>query len=105
MPGDSEIPADRLVRVGVDPRWLMLAAAGTYLVPVVAFVAGAVSADQVFDGRDAVALLAGVSFALVAAWFARYPLAFISRPRLALVDMHQGLESASDSDHLSRQGT
>lgn len=105
MPGEQSIPADRLVRVGLDPRWLMLAAAAAYLLPVIAFVAGAVFADQVLPGSDPAALFSGVALALVAGLLARFPLKFISRPRLRLVELHAGLESASHGGHFSGQGT
>jgi positive regulator of sigma E activity len=48
MLDDEDIPADRMVRVGLDPRWLMLAAAATYLLPIIAFIAGAVLSDQLW---------------------------------------------------------
>lgn len=105
MPGEKRVAAGRLVRVGLDPRWLMLAAAATYLLPVVAFVAGALLADRLLPGSDPAALAAGISFALLAALLARHPLNFISRPRLVLVELHQGLESEGDGGHLSQQST
>jgi len=104
MPGDCEIPADRVVRVGLDPRWLVLAAAATYLVPVLSFVAGAVLGDMLRPESDPVALTTGLSFALAAVLLLRYPLNVIAQPRLQLVDLHQGLESADASDHFSSYG-
>jgi len=106
MPGEKNIPVDRMVRVGLDPRWLMVAAAATYLLPVIAFITGAVFSDQVWPGSDPAALISGTAFALLAAWIARHPLKLIGRPGLELVEMHQSLESGGDSDHFSSgQGT
>lgn len=104
MPGEKKIPADRPVRVGLDPRWLVLAAAASYLLPVIAFIAGAVSSDRLLPGSDLAALVSGMCFALVAGMLARYPLRSISGPRLLLVELHQGLESESGNDHFSDHG-
>lgn len=106
MPAGEKRPADRLVRVGLDPGWLMLAAAATYLLPVIAFVGGALLADRLLPGDDPAALVSAVSFALAAVVLARYPLRLIGAPRLQIVDLHEatasaGLESAEDSGHFS----
>ena len=105
MPGDRRIGAGRLVRVGLDPRWLMLAATVTYLLPVMAFVAGAVVADRFVPGNDAAALMSGVSAAVAAVWLAHRSSKFMGRPRLELVELHRGLESGGDSGHVPGQGT
>ncbi|HKL52414.1 MAG TPA: SoxR reducing system RseC family protein [Wenzhouxiangellaceae bacterium] len=101
VPDETEIPGNRMVRVGLDPRWLMLAAAATYLLPVIAFIVGAVCSDQVWPGSDPAALISGVAFALVTGLLARHPLKFIGRPGLELVELHQGLESEGVSGHFS----
>lgn len=110
MPDDKAIPAGRLVRVGLDPRWLLLAATTTYLLPVIGFVAGALVADRTLPANDAAALVSGIAFALLAALPARGPMKLIGRPGLVLVELNQGLESKGrhlerrgDSGHLSRQ--
>lgn len=100
MPGQKNIGTDRLVRVGLDPRWLMLAAAVTYLLPVMAFVTGAVLADWLLPGNDPVALMSGIALAVFAALVARRALRIIGRPRLELVELHQSLESGNDSGHV-----
>lgn len=105
---DNHIPAGHVVRVGLDPRWLLLASAATYLLPVIAFVAGALFADRLFPGSDPAALFAGIALALTAGLAAHYPMKLIDRPRLELVELHEGLESnglesGDDSGHLSGQ--
>ena len=110
LPGNNSIQAGHVVRVGLAPRWLLLASAAAYLLPVIAFVAGAVFADRLFPGSDPAALVAGFSFALSAGLVAHYPMNLIGRPRLEIVDLHEnpestGLESGDDSGHLTGQGT
>lgn len=99
VPDEKNIPAGRMVRVGLDPRWLMLAAARTYLLPVVAFIAGAVSSDQLWPGNDPAALISGMAVALLAGLLARYPLKIVGTPGLQLVELHQSLESERESGH------
>lgn len=106
MPADEEIAVDHLVRVGLDPRWLMLAAATTYLLPVIAFVGGALVAERLMPGNDPAALISAVSSAVATGLLARYRLKLIGAPRLQLVDLHKnlgstGLESPGDSGHFS----
>lgn len=105
LPSGKAIPSGHLVRVGLDPRWLMLAAVVTYLLPVVAFVTGAVFADRIAPGSDPAALVSGTSFALAAGLLARFPLKLVGAPRLVLVDLHENLESAGDSGHFVGQGS
>ncbi len=98
-------PAGRLIRVGMDPRWLLLAAAANYLLPVVAFVAGAVLADMGWPRSDSAALVAGI-VSMVSAWFlARLGLSSVYRPRLRLVDFDGALESSDQRDHISPPGS
>lgn len=110
MPREKGIPAGRLVRVGLEPRWLVLAAAATYLLPVIGFVAGALSAERILPGSDPAALVFGVAVAVLAALLARGQMKRIGRPGLVLVELNQSLESKGqrlerrvDSGHLSRQ--
>lgn len=104
MPDGKDMPAGRLVRVGLDPRWLVLAAAATYLLPVIAFVGGALCADRLLPGSDPAALASGVAFALLAALLARGPMKLIGRPGLVLVELKESLESTGHGGHLSGQG-
>lgn len=110
MPGENDMAPDRLVRVGLDPRWLVLAAAATYLLPVIAFVAGALCADRLLPGSDPAALVSGVGFALLAALLARGPMKLVGTPGLVLVELNQGpgtegrrLETEGDRGHVSGQ--
>lgn len=99
MPGNMAIQADRPVRVGLEPRWLMLAAVVVYLLPATAFVAGAVVANQIWPGSDPAALLSGVFLVVLCVLLLRNPLRVVHAPRMRLVelcptDQQQGLESA-----------
>lgn len=102
MPGECGIPAGHRVRVGLDPRWLMLAALTTYLLPVIAFIAAAVVADRLSAGNDFAALISGAVCALVAAAAARSWLKPLGKPNLVLVELDQSLESDDNSGHFSR---
>lgn len=62
VPGDVSMAPGQAVVVGVQIRWLLLAAAALYLAPVAGFVAGAVIAEMLWPGRDASALAAGLAF-------------------------------------------
>ncbi|MEX0916142.1 MAG: SoxR reducing system RseC family protein [Wenzhouxiangellaceae bacterium] len=97
---DDGRPDGRMVQVGLDPRWLVLAAAATYLLPVVAFVTGAVLADLAWPGHDPAALLGGVTLSLAVAVVVRYPIRSISRPRLMLTDFDTALESHARCDQV-----
>lgn len=96
-------PEGRLVRVGLDPRWLLLAAASNYLLPVVMFVAGAVVADIGWPRSDSAALIGGLGSLFAAAFLARPLLRGVHKPKLRLVDLPDALESGSRCDHVSQQ--
>lgn len=61
VPADVSIAPGRAVVVGVQARWLLLAAAVLYLAPVGGFVAGAATAELLWPGRDALALATGLA--------------------------------------------
>lgn len=61
VPVDVSIAPGRVVVVGVQARWLLLAAAAVYLAPVAGFLAGAATAELLWPGRDAAALATGLA--------------------------------------------
>lgn len=84
------------VRVGVDSRWLLLAAAAAYLLPLLAFIGGALTAGVFAGGNDAAALLGGL-VASAGAWLAlRRGLPGLLQPNLKLDPM---LESHAERNH------
>lgn len=98
-PGADALPLGTLVRVGIDARWLMLAAAASYLVPVLAFIAGALAAGPVLGQGDVAALIGGL-IATAAAWLLIRRLApGLLRPALRI---GEALESASARNHLEQ---
>lgn len=101
LPADESVAGGRVVRVGLDSRWLMMAAGAAYLLPVLTFVVAAAGADLVWPGSDPAALVSGLTFALAAVALARHPLKFLGNPRLTLVDLQPDLESAGAGGHLS----
>lgn len=92
------------VRAGLSPRWLMMAAAGLYLLPVIAFMAGALAADTMWPRDDLAALGGGTLFAAVAVWSTRRRLRFAQAPGLKLVGLDPALESYRARDHFSLRG-
>ncbi len=96
-PGDT-------VRVGVDERWLLWAAALTYMVPLLAFMSGALAAHALYPGNDAAALAAGLLVALIAVAVLKSPLGRLSRPRMQVtrVEPEPGgsLESGEHGAHV-----
>jgi len=94
LDGGDEYPEGRRLQVGVEPGWLVLAAAVSYLVPVAAFVAGAVLANLQWPKNDPAALCGGLLMALSAVFFLARNLPHrIIRPPLWLVDRDSPLES------------
>lgn len=81
---DHGLEPGQRVRVGVEPRWLLRAAALAYLAPVLSFLAGALVAQALSPGRDALALSAGMLCAGLALTLLNGPLARLSQPRLSL---------------------
>lgn len=90
-----------VVRVGLNPRWLLLAAAANYLLPVTAFVAGAVIAGSIWPRSDPAALVGGL-LSMFVAWAVIRPwLKSVREPRLRLIDVAKALESNGRCDHIS----
>lgn len=89
---DIDRRSGQVVRAGLDPRWLLLAAAAAYLVPASSFVLGAVAADWIWPSNDVAALFTGLVVSLAVAALTRRPLRMISRPPLTIVDLHEPLE-------------
>lgn len=97
VPAADALPLGALVRVGIDSRWLLLAAAASYLLPVLAFIAGALAAGPGL-GRGDVAALTGGVIAAAAASFSSHRLApGLLRPRMRIGEV---LESAGRRNHL-----
>lgn len=101
--GNHGRPDGRLVRAGLDPRWLMLAAAATYLLPVAAFIAGTLIAELQWPRNDLAALVGGGLFLLATGFGVRHLLRRIGRPVLKLVDLDATLESGDVRGHLTVQ--
>lgn len=89
---DVDRRSGQLVRAGLDPRWLVLAAAAAYLVPVLTFVLGAVAADVAWPGNDLAALFTGLMVSLATVATIRRTLRMLSRPPMTLVDLSEPLE-------------
>ncbi len=68
LSGHSGYQAGQSLLAGIRPHRLVIAAALLYLVPVLAFVVGALLADQLRPGSDAFALTGGV-LGCVMLWF------------------------------------
>jgi positive regulator of sigma E activity len=96
------------VRVGVEPRWLLRAAAFIYLGPLLAFLAGVLAGHSLWPGRDGMALLAGLLGAGLGLLLLRTPPAHLSRPRLSLERIPdepvRRLESGRCGAHLDHSG-
>lgn len=88
------------VRLGVNPRWLLMAAAAVYLLPVLGFLAGCVAADAIWPRDDAAALGGGLLALLsIVAIRARLRGRGAPQPELVLID--GPLESRAAQNHLS----
>jgi positive regulator of sigma E activity len=99
-PGVDALPLGAMVRIGIDSRWLLLAAAAGYLVPVLAFIAGAVAAGPMLGQGDGAALIGGL-IATAAAWHAIRRLApGLLRPAVRIGEL---LESAGSRNHLEHE--
>lgn len=70
------------VQVGIDSRWLLLAAAAAYLIPVLAFIGGALVAGAVIGDHDLAALAAGLLATAVASLALRHLVPGLLRPEL-----------------------
>lgn len=92
LPDDDARPPGQLIRAGLDPRWLVLAAVAAYLLPVLAFVLGAVAADGIWPRNDLAALFTGTVVSLSAVILLRRSLRMPGQPPLVLVDFREPLE-------------
>jgi len=94
------------VRAGVDSRWLLRAACVSYVVPVLAFLTGAIGAQAMWPGSDIPALLGGLLGTGLALALLHGPLARLTQPRLSLERLAdepvERLESRRDGAHLDR---
>lgn len=94
------LPRDgQRVRAGLNPHWLMTAAAMLYLVPVLAFLVGALAADAIRAGDDVAALVGGLLSAFLAVWLVRVRVRSRGIPRLKLIEIDPTLESQPGRDH------
>jgi positive regulator of sigma E activity len=99
--GDAIAPPGATVDVGVPARWLLQVALGLYLLPVIAFVTGAVVADALAPGRDVPALLLGMLAAGTAAGLYRYGPLRPAPPPLTVRHAEARLESGGPRMHVS----
>lgn len=99
--GDAIAPPGAAVDVGVPERWLLQVALGVYLLPVLAFVAGAIAANALAPGRDLPALLLGMLAAGAAAGLYRYGPLRPAPPPLAVRHAEARLESGGARMHVS----
>jgi len=97
--------AGKRVRAGLSAHWVMLAAAALYLVPVIAFLAGALAADTIWPRDDLAALCGGLLAGFGAVGAIRKRLRCTRPPRLELVELDAGLESRAGGDHLRWRDT
>jgi len=93
------VPGAR-VRVGVDSRWLLTAAAIAYLLPLIAFVIGAVLAGPALGASDGAALAGGLAGVVFAWIIVRRLMPGLLNPRLHLGEV---LESRPARNHLQLQ--
>lgn len=93
------------VRAGLNPHWLMMAASVLYLLPVLAFLAGALAAESIWPRDDLAALGVGSLFAGLAVWSTRRRLRLAEAPGLKLVAIDPTLESGDARDHFPTRGT
>lgn len=87
------------IRVGVDRRWLLAAAAAAYLFPTVGFVASAAIAYGLWPGNDLAGLLLGLAGAAAAFGLLAGPLDRIAKPALVFLrcgDCEAGVLESSD---------
>lgn len=88
------------VRAGVEPRWLMVAAAALYLLPVSSFLAGCLAADALWPRDDMAALCGGVLLALLSIQVIRRRLRTHGPPQFELILIEGPLESRAAGDHI-----
>ena len=88
------------VHAGLNPRWLMMAAAALYLLPVLSFLGGALAAHAIWPRNDAAALGGAVLVTFLAMQAIRTRLHSRGPPELALVPADGPLESGGAGDQL-----
>ena len=104
--GDADNPpVGRRVRAGLNPRWLMRAAAAFYLLPVAAFLAGCLGAHAIWPDNDLAALSGGTLVAALVIRVARERLRRAGPPGLELIEIDSGLESRGIGGHLPSHET
>ncbi len=103
--GPARVHHGQRVRAGLSPHWLMMAAAALYLLPVIAFLAGALAADAMWPRDDLAALGVGTLFAALAVWSTRRRLRSRPAPGLKLVELAPALESGGARDHFPVRDT
>ena len=92
LPEHGPLRPGQRIRAGVKPRWLMMAAAALYLLPVSGFLAGCLAAHAIRPGDDATALFGGVLGALLCTRAFRHRLRTQGPPELELVLIDDPLE-------------
>jgi len=98
-PAEVELQVGNRVRVGIDARWLLIAAGAAYLVPLIALLGAMVLIGPVAGGSDAVVLGAGLA-AIAASWLlTRNLLPGLLRPALTIDSI---LESVAAREHLDK---
>ncbi|MDT8437752.1 MAG: SoxR reducing system RseC family protein [Wenzhouxiangellaceae bacterium] len=88
------------VMAGIAGRWLLVAAAGLYLLPLLLFVAGAVLADGFWPGSDSLALIVGLAFGLAGLSAVRTRLRRIPAPEMRRRATACALESRDGGNHV-----
>lgn len=105
---DALQPGQR-IRAGLRPRWLMMAAAALYLLPVMAFLAGSLAADAIWPRNDLAALCGGMLVVFLVVRMIRNWLRSQGPPGLELIALDgtigESLESRRTGDHLKSQNT
>jgi len=100
LPQYDALPPGRRVLAGLSPRWLMMAAAALYLLPVLSFLAGCLAAEAIWPANDLAALSLGVLVSGLAIRSLGGRLRSKRPPGLELVEIDAALESGRTGDHL-----
>ncbi|MBS3744929.1 MAG: SoxR reducing system RseC family protein [Wenzhouxiangellaceae bacterium] len=103
--GPALVHHGQRVRAGLNPHWLMMAAAALYLLPVIAFLVGALAAEAMWPRDDLAALGVGSLFAGLAVWSTRGRLGSSLAPVLKLAELDPALESSGARDHFPKKET